>query len=421
MKHVVVAAALVALPVWVMAQATAPAAPASAPSAPSNTVRPEFGKPLQAAQDLLRAGSAKDALAKVAEAEALPAPTPFEALMVQRIKAIAAFGAGDIAGAITAFEMALASPLLAGNERRTTMESTINLAVQANDLPRAVRWFKLYFDEGGSDANLRNIYPQVLGLVGDNAAAVRETQALIKANDAAGKPTSEALLRTLGASANAIGDKVAYQAALEHLVVVAPSAQYWADLISRVNAREGFADERLRLDVYRLMQGVGMALEGSELLDMAERALAAGQPIEAKRVLDQGAAAGVLAKLKDQAGLQKLVAQVNKAAAQDRATLAESERSALAAKDGNALVAIGLAHWSMGAVDKAAELMTQGMAKGGLRRPDEAHLRLGMVLAGVNGKADAARSAFSAVAGNDGTADLARLWTLHLRRSPENK
>ena len=417
MKHIVVAAALVALPAWAMAQATAPAAPASAASAPANTVRPEFGKLLQAAQDLLRAGSPQESLVKLAEAQALPSPTPFEAMMTQRIKAAAAFGAGDIAGSITAFELALGSPLLAGIERRAAMESTIKLAVQVKDMPRALRWFKIYFDEGGSDANLRDLYPQVLGVAGDNAGAVRETQALIKANDAAGKPTSEALLRTLGASANAIGDKAAYQAALERLVVVAPSDQYWADLISRVSARDGFADERLRLDLYRLMQAVGMALEGSELLDMAERALAAGQPIEAKRVLDQGAAAGVLAKLKDQAGLQKLVAQVNKAAGQDSATLAESERSALAAKDGNALVAIGLAHWSMGSADKAAELMTQGMAKGGLRRPDEANLRLGMVLASVPGKADAARRAFGAVGGNDGTADLARLWTLHLRRS----
>ena len=116
MKRVVVAAALVALPAWAMAQATAPAAPASAASAPSNTVRPEFGKPLQAAQDLLRAGSAKDALAKLAEAEALPSPTPFEAMMTQRIKAAAAFGAGDIAGSITAFELALA--LILGSPKR---------------------------------------------------------------------------------------------------------------------------------------------------------------------------------------------------------------------------------------------------------------------------------------------------------------
>ena len=125
MKHVVVAVALLALPAWVVAQATAPAVPASAASAPGNTVRPEFGKPLQAAQDLLRAGSAMAALAKVAEAEALPAPTPFEALMIQRIKATAAFGADDIAGAITAFELVLASPLLTGNERRRRRDGLV--------------------------------------------------------------------------------------------------------------------------------------------------------------------------------------------------------------------------------------------------------------------------------------------------------
>ena len=397
------------------AQTAAPAAPAGAASAPTNTVRPEFGKPLQAAQDLLRAGSAKEALALVAQAEALPNPTPFEAMMTQRIKAAAAFGAGDIALSIAAFEAALASPLLAGDERRAAMESTIKLSVQTKDLPRAARWLKVYFDEGGKEAGLRALYPQVLGVVGDHAGAVSQVLALVKANDAAGLPTSETLLRTLGASANALGDKPSYQLALEHLVLVAPTPEYWADLISRVSARDGFAEERLRLDVYRLMQAVGMPLDGSEVLDLAERALAAGQPIEARRALDDPVAKDPLAKLKDQAGLQKLRDQVNKVAAQDSATLGESERSAAAAKDGNVLVNVGLALWSTGAADKAAALMAQGIAKGGLRRPDEAQLRLGMVLSGA-GKAEEARVAFGEVKGSDGAADLARLWTLHLNR-----
>ena len=53
--------------------------------------------------------------------------------------------------------------------------------------------------------------------------------------------------------------------------------------------------------------------------------------------------------------------------------------------------------------------MQQGIAKGSLKRPDDAKLHLGIaqLLAGEHGKA---HTTLRAVAGNDGTADLARLW-----------
>ena len=69
-------------------------------------VRPEVGKPLQAASDLLKAGKAKEALAKAREADAIGGKTPAEQLMVDRMKGAAAQRAGDTASAIAAFESA---------------------------------------------------------------------------------------------------------------------------------------------------------------------------------------------------------------------------------------------------------------------------------------------------------------------------
>ncbi len=64
---------------------------------------------------------------------------------------------------------------------------------------------------------------------------------------------------------------------------------------------------------------------------------------------------------------------------------------------------------------KGLELMQQGIAKGNLKRADDAKLHLGIaqVVAGDNAKALAT---FKGVSGGDGSADLARLWALHLRR-----
>jgi hypothetical protein len=54
--------------------------------------------------------------------------------------------------------------------------------------------------------------------------------------------------------------------------------------------------------------------------------------------------------------------------------------------------------------------MQKGIAKGGLKRKDDAYLHLGIAYlrAGQKGKA---AQAFKSVGGTDGAADIARLWT----------
>lgn len=410
-------AALLALLLGAAAGAPAQTPSASAASAPQ-VVRPEVGKPLTAAQEAIRAGNYKDALAKLAEAESKPDLTTWERLVISRTKAPAAYGAGDSTLAMSSFEASLASPMLPAADRRLILETTIKLAVQMKDMARADRWLKTYIAEGGNDPALRQMYPQVLGVIGDHAGAVSEAKAIVLANDAAGKPSSDALLRTLGASANATKDDASYQFALEHLVVSSPRSDYWADLISRVIRRQGFADERLRLDTYRLMQAVGVELEGDEFVEIAERAQQAGQPIEALKALDTAKEKGLLGQIKNQAGLNKLREQIGKAAAQDLASLDDSEKSALAAKEGNAAVNVGLALLAAGRTERAVGLMQQGLAKGGVRRPDDAQLRLGMALARAGRTEEAART-LATVGGSDGTADLARLWALHLKAQPK--
>lgn len=412
-------AATLALLLATSAGTPAQESPAGAASAPQ-TVRPEVGKPLMAAQEAIRASNYKDALAKIAEAESKPELTTWERLVINRIKAPAAYGAGDSALALASFEASLGSPLLPVADRRMLLETTIKLALQMKDMARAERWFRTYVAEGGNDPVLRQTYPQVLGVVGEHAAAVAEAKAIVLANDGAGKPTPDALLRTLGASANAIKDNASYQFALEHLVVSSPRSDYWADLVSRVARREGFADERLRLDTYRLMQAVGVELEGDEFVEIAERAQQAGQPIEALKALDTAKDKALLGQIKNQAGLAKLRDQITKAAAQDLASLDDSEKSALAAREGNAAVNVGLALLAAGKAERAVALMQQGIAKGGLRRPDDAQLRLGMALARA-GRADDAKRALAQVGGNDGAADLARLWLLHLKSHESKK
>ena len=58
-------------------------------------VRPEIGKPLQAASALLKANKFKDALAKIQEVDGVSGKTPNEIYLIESMRGSAASGAGD--------------------------------------------------------------------------------------------------------------------------------------------------------------------------------------------------------------------------------------------------------------------------------------------------------------------------------------
>ena len=397
-----------------LAQAAAPAAAASAP-----TLRAETAKPLSAAQEAIKAGKYADALARIAEAEALPGLTPYEQYIVLRLKGPALFGSGDQPGALAVFEKVVASPLTPAAEKSGLAETTIKLALQLKKYDSAQVMMKAYLADRGSSPEIASLYPQVLSVQGDHAGVIAYLQPLLAADLAAKRVTPEATLRLLAASQNQVKDGAGYLATLARLAGNTGKTEYWDELINRTVRKDGFADERLRLDVYRLRQVVGITLEADEIGDMAYRANQAGLPAEAQALLDDGFKTGLLGKGTNAAADQKLRESAAKAAAQDRATLADSEAAAQKAANGNALIGLGLALSSTGAHERGLALITQGITKGGLRRADDAQLHLGLVALRA-GKADQAKAAFAAVQGADGAADLARLYLLHID-SPARK
>src|SRR3990170_4747695 len=69
-----------------------------------DAVRPEVGKPLQAAQELIRARKFEEALAKVREADAVGGKTANENFLIERMRLAAASGAGDADTAAKSYE-----------------------------------------------------------------------------------------------------------------------------------------------------------------------------------------------------------------------------------------------------------------------------------------------------------------------------
>ena len=87
------------------------------------SLRPEVGKPLQAAQDMIKSGRYREALAKVREAEAVGARNANETFLIERMRIAAASGAGDVDTAARSFEALNGSPRVSSAEKVRMIES----------------------------------------------------------------------------------------------------------------------------------------------------------------------------------------------------------------------------------------------------------------------------------------------------------
>ena len=376
-------------------------------------VRPELGKPMQAAQELIKAGKFRDALAKVHEADAIGGKSAAENLLVERMRLAAASGAGDADTAAKAFETVGASA--SGADKLRMIESIAGTYYRAKDYAKAQQWYQRYFREGGTNSANRTLMIQTQYLSGDLAGVSKELMADIQGAERSGATPSEDRINMLMNAAIKQHDVSSEAFALERLVMYYPKKEYWVTLLSRLQRKPGFSD-RLALDTYRLSLATGSMTAGADFSEMAQLALQAGSGAEAKQVVDKGFAVGALGTGAEADRSKRLRDLIAKRVDEAKKTAADDEKAALAAKDGNDLVTIGLNQVFEGQKAKGVQLMQQGIAKGGLKRPEDAklHLAIGQLMAGENGKAQAT---LKTVSGNDGTSDLARLWSLYARRA----
>ncbi|MBT9525571.1 MAG: hypothetical protein IV105_09965 [Rhizobacter sp.] len=390
------------------------AALVAAPAMAQDAVRPEVGTPLRAAQELVRAGKFKEALAKVREADGVGGKTPGETVLIERMRMAAASGSGEAETAARSFEAISASAGLSVPDKLRMLESLTGAFYRAQNYGRAVQWGQRYFREGGSSANVRSLLIQSQYLAGDFAGAAKELTLEIQAAEKAGATPGEDRLKLLVNASARLKDTRSYVWALERLVTYHPSKAYWVDLLGRLQQQPNFSD-RLALDVYRLSLATGSMGSANDYMEMAQLALQAGLAGEARQVVDKGFAEGVLGVGTEAERHQRLRELVAKRVATEQAELPAAETDARAAKDGTALANLGLRLVFAGDKVRGQRLLQEGLAKGKLKRADDVKLHWAVAQL-VAGDTQKAVLSFKSVGGDDGTAELARLWVLHARR-----
>jgi hypothetical protein len=376
-------------------------------SAHAQGMRPEVGKPLQQASDLLKAGKAKEALAKVREAEAVGGKSANEQITVDRMKAAAAQRAGDVGTAIQALESLF--DRVGGAEKGQVAEQIANSYAQQRSNAKANEWVAKAVQAGNNGGGIRQLQSYLQSAGGDYAAIARDAQAAVSGAEQAGRRPGEDDLLRLADAQQRLGNMGAYGNTLEKLLLNYPKKDYWNAYLGRLPRKAGFSG-RYELDVMRLRLASGTLTKTEEYMEMAQLALQAGLPAEGRRIAEQGYKLGVLGTGAEAARHQRLRDLAVKQEESVKAGLAARATEAATEPEGDALVNIGYAFVSLGDVDQGIKLIEQGIAKGKLKRPDEARLRLGMAQLQSSSAKSKATATLRSVKGTDGTAEIARLW-----------
>ncbi|MBV8633658.1 MAG: hypothetical protein JO002_04145 [Burkholderiaceae bacterium] len=404
LSHLALAAALIGAyvaPVFIEGAATVYAA---------DTVRPELGKVLNAAQDDMKKGKFKDALNKLHDADAIGGKSGYETYLVEATRASAAQQSGDNATAAKSYEAVINSGHVTGANQAKMVLVLGQIYYRAGDYAKAIVWLTRYQSESGDNSNHGLIVDSYFR-TGDFAKAFKETKADIAAEEKAGRTPSPDQLDMLLSCANKLNDKAEYLSALEKYAAYRPTKEVWTALLARLENKQGFSNSRLHLDVLRLRAQLGTITTASDYMEFVELSVQANFPSEAKKAVDAAFKSGVFGSGNEAARQKRLQDLVNTKVAEDPKRAEAAQADAEKNSDGDGLLAVGFDYVTAGQGDKGLPLMEKGLAMGNLKHPDDAKLHMGIAYA-LAGKKAKALATLKTVGGTDGTADLARYWAM---------
>jgi hypothetical protein len=377
-------------------------------------LRPAVGKPLTKAKSLLASHDYAGALQQADLAAHVKDKTPAEDLVILEMRGAIQQSAGDQAGAAKTYQQLADSGRVTGPELQKFLSAEASLAFAVHDYGQTIAAIVQYQKSGGSDPALQALLIQAHYQQKEYGEAARLQAAQIQDEERAGKRPPEAALQLLAAAQQQGGDAAGLHATMQTLVLYYPSPAYWASLIGSLEQRSGFS-ERLALDVRRLQRAVQSLDTADGYTELAELALAAGLPGEAKSVLEEGYARHLLGTGPAAARQDRLRALAERSLADDRRRLDRSD-SVAGDADANRVEELGEQYLSLGEIDKGSALIEQSLRKGQLRHADDAKLHLGLAYL----KADQPEKAvqiLQTINGTDGTADLAQMWIIHTKKT----
>lgn len=379
------------------------------------TISADLAKPLKAAQDDLKNKKFEDAIAKLNEAKATKGKkTEYDNYVIDEMLAVSYYQSQQLAQAAPLLRESALSQFSTPDQTKQFLMAAMGIYYQAlKNYPECIATGEELIKRGIASTDVYTTIALSQQAQGKNKEAAQTVQQII---DKQAKP-DEKLLAFQWNSYLKANDPNDAAKVVEQLVKYYPKPDYWLNALSPLLKMQ-ISDAHLQLDVFRLMNEVGVLTRPGDYSEMAGLALDQGFPGETVEILKKAFANNVFTDPRDVARYQHLLAGAQQKADSDQKSLPQQEQQAKSASTGDPLVSVGAAYMTYGQPDKAVELIQEGIQKGNLKFPDQAQLLLGMAELHAKKNADA-RKAFAEVAksNNQGYARLGKLWELHVEGS----
>lgn len=379
----------------------------------NNPSRP-FEKPLKAVQDAMAAKKFDEASARVAEARALPNPTAYDTYVINEFAGVIDYNRKKYAEAYVSLNANADSPFLAGKGDRH--KSLAGLAYELKNYPAAIEHCNKAAQLGATGDGVDLIEMQAYYQLGKNKEAGTSARQMIELDEKAGRKPDKLALQILFQTQGKLNDAKGQGDTLEKMLRYYPTPDTWIRAIASLKDQaDKSRDERLTLQVYRLMEEVGALKSWPQFNEMAQLAAGQGFPGESQRVLEAAFAKNLFPEGRDKERASRYLESSKKQAAAEKDGMGKVVTMAQAAADGNLLVAAGASYaFNYADAAKGVPLIQQGITKGSLKSMNDAYITLGAVAAKAGNKAEALK-AFGKVEKDGVYENLAKLWSLHVR------
>ena len=382
-----------------------------------NKVSRDSAKYLKAAQDALAAQKYDDALSQLNQAEANPKKTPYDEHVINQLSGVAYARKNDYPNAEKAFAAQVDDGFTDPADMPRVLKAVAQLNYQLKNYDRAIEYGNKAVQGGFADDDMNIIIGQSYYLKGDWKGTLKFEQGLVDTDVKAGKTPKDQSLQLILSSCVKLEDGDCTTKALEQLVAYYPKPEYWKQLLYTIaQSKAANQSDRATLQLYRLMSEVDVLQRPEDYTEMAQLAIELGSPGEAQHILEKGFGKGVFTDPRTKDLNQRLLASAKKAAATDEASLAKSEQDSKSAPKGDKAVGVGFAYLGYQQYDKAADLLSAGLSKGGVKSEPEARLLLGIAQF-KSGHKDEAVKSFHEVKGDATLERLANLWSLHAKQA----
>ncbi|MGE0188754.1 MAG: tetratricopeptide repeat protein [Steroidobacteraceae bacterium] len=410
-------------------------------AADEGKVSTKLGKPLTEAQEAGQNKQWDQALVKLREADAFAEKTAFDQFKINEMYAWVYVSQKKYGQAAEVYEKMLDSGFLSAAQTDQYTKQIAQMYMQVKNNGKAMEYLQRWLKSHPGDADMTAILGQLQYQSGQLRPAMDTLSDLVRSTERAGGRPKEDWLKLMygigykldqdrdnarpdrkgggdggdggdghrrGEGRSGLGERTLD--VVEKLVRYYPSPAYWEALLAGLKQEQ--MPDPLRFQLDRLMLSVGTMKTPDEFIDLAQLAKNFGYPGEGLSALELGFSKGILGTGPGKDREERLKAVIAKDAETDKASLAALDKKARESSTGHDDAILGEVYMGYGQYSQAIEALERGIKKGGLKKPDEAQVALGIAYLRSN-QADKARNAFSKVPNKSPLGRISDLWALY--------